>query len=385
MIQRAANPSVMKAVRKVSNLYAGGSKMSLAGLAGVLPLNLNYKGATEVGVALGKKFQQVGPAINGRRTYNVQNRELLMSEVLGATTFTLQKRIELNPGLSETFPWLSTIAQNYEEYKFKRLVFRYITRSPTTSSGSVMLCPLYDPLSGAPTTEAAASAVRGTCEGPIWEEHVFDLTRLVTEAYKRYFLRAGPVAADLKTYDLGALCVFTNDCASTAPIGKLWVEYDVDFYEPSTTVEAGGPISVPHGRSLFVFGPGATFNLPSPTSTVDWRIAEPVCNSLGATLDSSGSFHLPAGCYMVRSWVVLTDSNSETWIGIYDSKLGGVLNRYGTLQKVSMVAGGTVLLELNDCITVAGTEAFSTFVQVNSGIGSMSISRAAIEFTVCSS
>ena len=45
----------------------------------------------------------------------------------------------LNPGIESTFPWLSQIAQNYEEYEFGQLVFEYkSTVNPSVSGDGQM-------------------------------------------------------------------------------------------------------------------------------------------------------------------------------------------------------------------------------------------------------
>lgn len=44
----------------------------------------------------------------------------------------------LNPGLEQSFPWLSQLAANYEEYEFIQLVFEFKSVFPNTASTTVM-------------------------------------------------------------------------------------------------------------------------------------------------------------------------------------------------------------------------------------------------------
>lgn len=367
--------------------------LSLGGLAGILPANVTYKGATEIGVALGKKMFVNGPTIStGRgRVYNVKNRELVMPNINGAGSFTLQQQIEINPGLSATFPWLSAIAANYSEYKFNKLVFRYITRSPTTKSGAVMIVPLYDPLSVAPLSEQAASAVRGALEGPVWEELAIQADQLMSNAYKRYFLRNGPIASDLKTYDPMALAIYTNDCVDNSPVGKLWVEYDVDFYEPTSTLDLGVPTQQPSGISMWAFVDGVSNqNLVVGPNNIDWRIGAPVCNSLKLTLApgppvAGGYFTPPPGCYIVRAFLSVKDNTAESIsISFYTLK-NGVLHTSGTQNALTVTAGQIFPLELMDCINCNGTDTIQTVAQMGfGGAGTVTVIRAAVSLEICS-
>ena len=58
------------------------------------------------------------------------------------------KPLVLNPGCSRTFPWLSKLAVNFQEYEFVQLVFEYkpiVSDGNTNVNGSVVMFTQYNP------------------------------------------------------------------------------------------------------------------------------------------------------------------------------------------------------------------------------------------------
>lgn len=163
----------------------------------------------------------------------VRNRELI-SSVAGSSAFTVQNTFPLQPGMATTFPWLSTMAQCWEEYEFHALKFEYFTRTGSNVPGSMMLTPDYDASDPAPVSEQVASSYMGSAEDAPWKDIVCILPKKDLSAQIRNrFTRMGPLAAnlDIKTYDAGNLFVCSVD-GTAVNWGKLWVEYDVEFRIP---------------------------------------------------------------------------------------------------------------------------------------------------------
>jgi len=181
---------------------------------------------------------------NGAR---IVHRELI-GTITGSTAFTVANTFAINPGLATAFPWLSTQAVGWEEYKFNKLRFCYYTRTTTAVPGSIMLVPDYDASDAAPANEFAAASYAECVEEVPWTlEFSTDLDpRALLEPGNRKYVRTGNLAAnlDIKTYDGGNLFVCTVD-GSAVNWGKLWVEYDVEFFKPQTVV--GGAAAVQSG------------------------------------------------------------------------------------------------------------------------------------------
>jgi len=183
------------------------------------------------------KGQRSGePKFLGRsaQSTRIVHRELITS-ISGSATFTVANSFALNPGIAATFPWLSVEAQGWEQYRFHRVRFCYYARCSTATPGSMMLVPDYDAADAAPSTEQIASSYRDVVEEVPWVvEFCCNLDpRAMLEPASRKFVRTGPLAAnlDIKTYDGGNLFVCTTDGSATN-WGKLWVEYDVEFFVP---------------------------------------------------------------------------------------------------------------------------------------------------------
>jgi len=140
----------------------------------------------------------------------------------------------LNPGMSSTFPWLSTQAQAWESYRFNKLRFCAYTRCATSVPGSLMLIPDYDAADAAPATEQIASSYEDVEEGVPWKDSCAVLKPAAMHALgPRKFIRQGALSAnqDIKTYDAGSLFVGTTD-GTAVNWSKLWVEYDVTLFTP---------------------------------------------------------------------------------------------------------------------------------------------------------
>ncbi|AUF34965.1 putative capsid protein [Idotea virus IWaV278] len=159
----------------------------------------------------------------------------------GPSTSKFQTQaFSLNPGLGETFPFLSQIAQNFELFEFEGLMFEYKPTSGefgTTSSnslGKVVMCTNYDPEAPefqnsvqmenydyANSTKPSRGAIHGV------ETHPDQ------RATKLMYVRTGDANKSKLFTDLGTLHLategvpFGGDGQQKALIGELWVTYKV--------------------------------------------------------------------------------------------------------------------------------------------------------------
>jgi hypothetical protein len=140
----------------------------------------------------------------------------------------------LNPGIPTTFPWLSNIAAQYDQYRFRSLRFLYITRCATIQSGSVILAPDYDASDPPPISEVQITTYKDVVEDVPWRNIVCTLSIPDLHAMgPRKFVRTFVVSfADIKTYDCGNLFIATVGTDTNA-LGKIWVEYSVELYAPT--------------------------------------------------------------------------------------------------------------------------------------------------------
>jgi len=149
----------------------------------------------------------------------------------------------LNPGMSSTFPWLSGVAQNFQEYKINGAIVEYrptsgnAVSSSNAALGEVILATQYNSLNAAFTNkqqmlneEFSVSTVPSMSVA-----HPIECANSQTPVDKLYIRSAAPGSnADLRLYDLGNLSVATQGQQSAnATLGEIWITYEVLLYKPS--------------------------------------------------------------------------------------------------------------------------------------------------------
>jgi len=203
--------------------------------------------STSVAAAYSSPVKSNQPKINygkNGKSCRVQHKEFI-TNVSGTTNFTVALFLALNPGLATTFPWLSNIANNFEQYKVHMMRFCYLTRTGTNIPGSVIIAPDYDAADVAPVSEMILSNYAEVVEDAPWKDLCCVLRPSGMHAVgPKKFVRSGAVPGqDLKTTDVGSIILATVD-GSAVNWGKFWVEYDVEFFEPQLNPIGSGLLSV---------------------------------------------------------------------------------------------------------------------------------------------
>jgi hypothetical protein len=160
----------------------------------------------------------------------------------GPPTAFAVTQLAVNPGQAGTFPWLSSVARNFESYRFKKLKFCYETEAPSSLGGSLVVSLDYDATDTAPVTKQQAMAYRNAVRSAPWEPCCHTSAQEDLNKQKSYFVRPGaqPANTDIKTYDAANAFVCTqNVTTSSAVCGELYVEYDVELLTPVYEVAAG--------------------------------------------------------------------------------------------------------------------------------------------------
>lgn len=131
----------------------------------------------------------------------------------------------LNPGVGAMFPWLSQIADRFESYRFHKLEFDFITRAPTTSTGSVILSVDFDALDPAPVDQLTALSHENACADAPWKSSRLPVRVSPSVLNQIRYIRVGlqPPGSDIKTYDLGNLFVSLDSCTTNITLGLLSV------------------------------------------------------------------------------------------------------------------------------------------------------------------
>jgi len=217
----------------------------------------------------------------------VVHREFI-GNVTGSEAFAVGGTYPVNPGMVTTFPWLSGIARNWESYRFRRLSFKYYTRTGTAVPGSVLLAHDPDSSDAAPSTEQVMASYRSVREDAPWKDLNLPIpAQDLNDLGPRKFIRSGALAAnqDIKLYDSGNLFVGAVD-GTAVNWGKLWVEYDVELHTPQ--LAPTGPIyggSFQGATSMTAANPMGT----APTSDAQ-NSAISIDTASTITFDSPGTY-----------------------------------------------------------------------------------------------
>jgi len=195
--------------------------------------------------------------------------------VAGAPQPFVLQSFPINPGLEGTFPWLSQLACNYDEYTIKQLIFTF--KSTTTESsnttngqvGTIIMATNYNAaapvFSDKVTMLQYAHANSDRITNSIQHGVECDPSKLSGSTGE--YVRNNPVVSgqDLKTYDHGRFQIAVANCANTyanVSLGELWVSYTIELRKPKFYSALGLNIS----KDIFVSSGGETTSLVMGTN-----------------------------------------------------------------------------------------------------------------------
>lgn len=153
--------------------------------------------------------------------------------------------LQLNPGLSDTFPWLCNVAASFEVYKFHRLRFFTSPTIGTANPGRYVLNFDTDANDAPPADWSSSLASAFTKTSNIWLDCELIIPSEALTNLKRYYTRRGDIArtTDLKTTDVGQLTVGFYQVGSGNAI-DVWVDYDIELWWPQVEVPIAGSMEV---------------------------------------------------------------------------------------------------------------------------------------------
>jgi hypothetical protein len=101
------------------------------------------------------------------KTFIVQNYELVHTSNGSAGIFFAGGDV-CNPGVPQSYPWLSGIAKQYSKFRWRALRYIYVPSCSTTTAGSVFFLVNYDYADAGPTTLAQVAQSEDSCIGNAW-------------------------------------------------------------------------------------------------------------------------------------------------------------------------------------------------------------------------
>jgi hypothetical protein len=179
------------------------------------------------------------------QSITVRHREYIADIVAGTgtpTNFSIASTYALNPGLASSFPWLATVAQQFQEYTWKGLVYHFVSTagqsvsSTNTAIGSVMMATQYRATAAAYINKQQLLNEYFSGDSKSSESFCHPIECDPKEnPYNIQYVRSAavPSGEDQKTYDLGVMYVATQGLPSAGVnVGELWATYEVELRKP---------------------------------------------------------------------------------------------------------------------------------------------------------
>lgn len=187
----------------------------------------------------------------GGMVYNHRHREYVCDIISAGASFSL-KSFPISPSNTELFPWLSIVAQNFDQYQFKGLIFEFKTNSGTavastnTALGTVIAATQYNsydqPFSNKLDMEQYEYAV-----STVPSQSMIHPVECAPSSQPTDSLYVDQTSAggDLRFSRMGVFSIATVGQQASCNIGELWVSYDIDFFKPrmsrfATGITGGG-------------------------------------------------------------------------------------------------------------------------------------------------
>lgn len=180
----------------------------------------------------------------------ISHREYIGDVVSGpAGTFSLQS-YKINPGNPLTFPWLSSIASNFQQYRMQGCVFEFKTTSAdalnsvNTALGQIIMATNYNVVQGdfQSKYEMENTEFANSCKPSASMMHAIECAKHLTVLDELYVAPEGniPVGQPEQFCNFANFQIATNGLqGSNVNLGELWVTYEVCLMKPIVPSVAG--------------------------------------------------------------------------------------------------------------------------------------------------
>lgn len=274
----------------------------------------------------------------------------------------------INPGNPKTFPWLSQIAQNYDQYSLLGVVFEYkSTASDSLNTGvlglgTVVLATDYDSADALYSSKIEMENSQFSITTKPNEDCLHPIECDPSVGFNEIkYLRgiAVPAGKDQRLYDHGTFQIATQGLPNSAgAIGELWVTYQIALYKPQFLVQGQGSIS-----DVFTV-PVAGLDNSNKLSASSAVLTADVGSSIGGTVQTN-TYSFPAyiqsGRYIVSyvefggSTVLTNQLSFNNLVNCVPTPIW-VNNTVSTIQPYpGGITGGGASVMI--CITVTGSPA----------------------------
>lgn len=233
---------------------------------------------------------QVPSVMNKKTDENstyINHREYI-GDVLSSTAFNIGYKLPINAAQPATFPWGSSISQNYQQYEIQGMLFEFISTSGDTTAGSqslgeVMMATSYDSYLPTFTNKQQMLNQEFSCSAKpsVNLIHAIECAPRQTSLELLYTRTVpAPSNSDLRMWDLGQFYLATTGQQTDgSTLGELYVTYQIRLLKPllaseNVPTQVGG-LAQARADSTF----GTTLNGYFPL------VQNVIANDLGITFD----------------------------------------------------------------------------------------------------
>jgi len=261
-----------------------------------------------------------------RRNCQIMEQEFIYDVVGNAGTFGVVNGgvpFPLNPGQATTFPWLSSIAKQWEKYRFNFVEIEYMREvSEFATAGTIGKVMVNVDLNAGDPAPGSKTQVLDTDERLL-------MSGMPCENFKRripgsllhptglplYVRPAGlPGAADIKTFDCGNIWVSTSGVSdNSTKLGELHIRYSVLLEVPILDSTLVAPAN---NQVAYLYQQTALTLTTTVAGTVLWPAGSHIYNGIAGSFDSgTGLILLPVGNYLIDYVVQFEATGTDTeWI-----------------------------------------------------------------------
>jgi len=275
----------------------------------------------------------------------------------------------INPGLYQSFPFLSSLAANFQQYILHGLLYEFKStsadalNSTNTALGTVIMATNYNSIEPIFTSklEMEATEYSNSATPSLSQIHGIECDPRQTSLREMY-VRTGavPSDADQRFYDMGVFQIASVGVQQASNIGELWVSYDVTLLKPRLTFQNPNPLwahitegaantgtaAAPLGTTGGIVKPLSSLAVVATTNT----FTLPTAGIYSVTMSFSGANiaavpSLTAGANLSTSAYFIDDSAGS--VSCFNS--GGTKTVYTTT--IGVVTAGT---SVANTVTIAG-------------------------------
>lgn len=328
-----AGPVVGAVSKAIDGVIPGAGSVTqgiakLVGMGAYTPVRSN--------AILAQPVPKVGSATDKGIRY--QHQEFLGDVTSSADWELTQFRV--NPGLPESFPWLSTIASSFQKYRINGLVFYLrstssvaIASTDNLALGTVLGAFQYNVYDAPPTSKVDMLALSGSLSGKPSEDHIYAMECAPSKnPFDVKLVRHTGVVDDVAKYDHAIFNLATYGFPGEYALGELWVSYDITLMAPK--IEDALPyITI-----------GTTGGGGLATDVTDYPVASPAAAHSMQLLPASGSID-PTATHTIQNtlgWDVVNAADGHPCMRV-PAGTTGYFQFVGNIYKT----GGTMAFVLN--------------------------------------